>query len=109
MQDEIKKEKSSLIKSKGGSCVYDDVQSHLEENMSEEQKVMAIDCCLNHDQPFKADPLDTLNLYHNFVSTNAHGSRSEKDRMEYLSCSFLQHSENLGPSGLTSCCSLYNN
>ena len=45
--------------------------------MSEELKVMAVDCCLNHDPQFKADPLNTLNLYHNFVSTNAHGSRSE--------------------------------
>ena len=69
---------------------------------------MAVDCCLNHDQRFKADPLNTLNLHHNFASTNAHGSRSENDRMECLCCSFLQHAENLGPNGLTICCSLHN-
>ena len=42
MQDEIKKEKRSLVKSKGGSCVHDDVQSHLEVSMHEEQKVMNV-------------------------------------------------------------------
>ena len=46
MQDEIVKEKSSTAKSKEGTVKYDDIQSHLEANMSEEQKVMAVDCCL---------------------------------------------------------------
>ena len=88
IQDEIVKEKSSTVISKEGTVKYDDIQSHLEANMSDEQKVMAVDCCLNHDQRLKADPLNTLNLCHNFASTNAHGSRSENDRMECLCCSF---------------------
>ena len=66
-----------MSKSKGGSCTQDDVQSHLETSMSEEQKAMAVDYCLNHDSQFKADPLSTLKFHHDFVSANAHGSRSE--------------------------------
>ena len=66
----------------------------------------AVDCCLNRDERLKADPLNTLNLHHNFVCTNAHVSRSENDRIECLCCSFLQHIDDLGPSGLTINCSL---
>ena len=50
MQDEIVKEKSSAVKSKEGTVKYDDIPSHLEANMSKDQKVMAVDCYLNNDQ-----------------------------------------------------------
>ena len=52
--------------------------------------------------------MNTLNLYHNFVSTNARRSRSENNRMEYLCCIFLQYTDKLGSNGLTISCSLYN-
>ena len=71
----------------------DEVHSQLEANMTDEQKAKTVDCCLNHDERLKADPLSTHNLHHNFVSTYAHGSRSENDRIEHLCCSSLQHTE----------------
>ena len=82
MQDEIKAEKASLFKIKEDTRVRDDAHSHLEANMTDEKKLKAVYCCLNHDERSKADPLSTLNLCHNFVSSNAHGSRPENDRME---------------------------
>ena len=84
LQDEIVREKSSTIKSKERTVKYNNIQSHLEANISEDQKVMAVDCYLNNVQRLKADLLNTLDLYHKFVSTNAHGSRSENDHIEYL-------------------------
>ena len=71
------KEKSSVVKSKEESVKYDNIQFHLEANISKDQKVMAVDCCLINNQRLKADPLNTSNLYHNFVSINTHRSRSK--------------------------------
>ena len=69
--------------------MHDDAHSHSESNVTNDKKLEAVDCCLNHDERLKVDPLSALNLHHYFVSANAYGSRSENYRMDHSCCSFF--------------------
>ena len=85
------KTRSDLVRVESdGTIRIFDVQSRLETDLAYDQKMNAVEACLNHDRKFHMSPVKSLNLLCNIVSSHTLGTRSENDWNELLCCNFTR-------------------
>lgn len=91
-----------------GEFVFKDIQSHLENDMSEEQTIKAVMLLLNAHKDLKMGELYCLSTLVEMRGSFMQLSRSDDSRSEMMCYNFLRRVENVGHSGVDAACVLSN-